>query len=183
MKRKNIASILTLALFILSLAVSALAAPGDALIFDREWKEQNISENANMKDMVIAGDTLYVLFNTRLYSYQLGAEEPTLLVDFLPGKEGRNLQASSQRDQMKAELGDKASLLISKLLLWQNQLYGLNLTTWQMVPLQLGTGVFELEKAIQLPFRDDLWAEEKGLDNEDWIEKEILALWDDELFL
>ena len=159
------------------------AAPEARVVFTPRWVEQNILAYEPLLDIVYDGQQFVALFPTRIYTYALGDDTPALAMDFLPGKEGRNLQASSQRDQVKAELGDKASLLISKLLLWQNQLYGLNLTTWQMVPLQLGTGVFELEKAIQLPFRDDLWAEEKGLDNEDWIEKEILALWDDELFL
>ena len=180
MNKKSILTMLLVVILLGALPLSSLAAPGDILLFDREWIKENIADGMNMRDAVVTNDKIYGLFNTRVYEYQLNAEEPTLLVDFLPGKEKEYYYFNTYQEAQE-KLGEEAYTYIEQLFTWKEQLYGLNMLTGQAFLLDTTKGEMVKENPIALDWDIEIIAQ--ALEEQNSVDRTICGPVGDELFM
>ncbi len=148
MKKRLFILLLAFSLFLGSIPM-ALAAPGDATVFDRQQVEETVGNQAYIQDVALMGNTLYFLFQTQLYKYALGDEKPVLVTTFLPDEEEGPLWFEDFK-AAKAKLGDKAELFFQNLLVDGDTLYGYNTLSGMAYPIDTATGQVSLDKPLEV---------------------------------
>ncbi|NLB91326.1 MAG: hypothetical protein GX786_08950, partial [Clostridiales bacterium] len=161
MKKRAISLIMVIVL-LLGIAGNAFAAPGDKTIFTQEGLADFLgSEHTNIEDVAVEGDQLYILFQTRLYHYQLGAEEPVFLLEFAPLEAEGRLGSYLSIEDVKKQLDGEVEGLIHQLFIWQEQLYGLNKYTGKAFPIDLEKKEIRFDQPLSV---ENLYPIEEGED-------------------
>ena len=131
-------------LTILVIAAGALAAPGDAMLFTEEQRNELGIEIYSSPTLAAVGETLYTLWGTEIYSWQPGQEQPA--------KVASGLEAGyyATYEEAVAQIGDKADTVITGLAGEGNTLYGLNRLNGKLFPLTFQDGKAVLGTPMQL---------------------------------
>lgn len=131
-------------LLALTFGTQALAAPGDATFFtEAQRREMGLS---NYNRPIIAGidGTLYILFGGSIYTYKAGQESPQQLVS------GLEADRFSTYTEAQSRLGEKADMLIYRLLSAGDTMYGLNTLNGKLFPLTFADGKVSYGTPVQL---------------------------------
>jgi hypothetical protein len=128
------ATALLCALCILCFTAAALAAPGDAYLFSDDARNEMGITNYNTPTMAAIGDTVYTLWGSELYTWQIGADAPVKLVSDIP------FGYYSTWEDAQATLGDDAEKLITVLVSDGSTLYGFNSLNGLLYPLTFADG-------------------------------------------
>ncbi len=124
-------------LAILVIAVGALAAPGDAMLFTEEQRNELGIEIYSSPTLAAVGETLYTLWGPEIYSWQPGQEKPVKVAS------GLDTGYYATYEDAVRQMGDKADTVIAGLVSDGNTLYGLNRLNGKLFPL-----IFQDEKAV-----------------------------------
>ena len=131
-------------LLILVLTVGALAAPGDAVLFTEEQRNEMGIQMYSNPTMAAVGDILYTLWGSEIYSYTLGQESPVKVAA------GLDSGYYATYEEAVAQVGDKADALIANLVSDGATLYGLNRLNGKLFPLTFQDGKAVLGTPVQL---------------------------------
>lgn len=124
-------------ILMICLAIGALAAPGDAMLFTEEQRKELGIEAYSSTTLAAAGETLYTLWGPEIYSWQPGQEKPVKVAS------GLESGYYATYEEAVAQIGDKADTLISTLVGDGDTLYGLNRLNGKLFPL-----TFQDEKVV-----------------------------------
>lgn len=171
MKKKWTALLLLFSL-LLTIFTPGLAQESVTL-FDGETTAALFNQEKSIEDVVMEGNTLYILFNTGIYSYTLGNGEPKEIIKTLSPEKTGELWFSTFEEAQKKLGEEDAEKLISALFFWQGKLFGLNLLAQKAIPADLEKGVFLFEEAIELPLYENM---------DDFYSLRIKGVLEDQLF-
>ncbi len=170
---KKVTSFILLLMILASLLPSAMAAPGDAVLFTEDQRKELGIEMYYTPSIAVVGDTVYTLWGTEIYAWQLGQETPV--------KVSSNLEASfySTYEDAKAQLGDKADTLISSLVGSNDTVYGLNRLTGKLFPLTFDQGKVVFGSPISL----DWTSMEVAMDSYTYVKEAYrMSIYDNKLY-
>lgn len=141
--KKNTA-LFCLCLTLFSLMPIALAAPGDAMLFTEDQRNEWGIESYVSSTMASIGDTVYILCGKEIYAFTAGQEKPVLAAAGLESGYYANY------DEAKSILGDKADTLIYCLVSSKDTVYGLNWLNGKLFPLTFSNGNALFGTPVQL---------------------------------
>ncbi len=143
---KKVLAILIVLTLMVSLLTSALAAPGDAVLFQQVDNEFN---DSRVVSLTAIEDTLYLLTYNGLYVWKAGDTEPKLLSDkVIPQYASGQWEELSKEEQEQFE--NSASVLLSS----EGKLYGLNTIKGSLIQLDVTTNGINISEAAQLDWKD-----------------------------
>ncbi len=122
---------------ILVIAAGALAAPGDAMLFTEEQRNEMGIKGYSSPTLAAVGDTLYSLWGSEIYAFVPGQEKPVKVASGLESGYYATLEEAT------SQIGDKADTMIANLVSDGNTLYGLNRLNGKLFPL-----TFQDDKAV-----------------------------------
>jgi hypothetical protein len=141
---KRMTALLCLCLTLFSLIPLALAAPGNAMLFTEDQRNEWGIESYVSSTMASIGDTVYILCGKEIYAFTAGQEKPVLAAA------GLESGYYASYDEAKSILGDKADTLIYALVSSKDMVYGLNWLNGKLFPLTFDNGNAVLGTPIQL---------------------------------
>ena len=142
MKKATVLMCLCLTLF--TLMPLALAAPGDAMLFTEDQRNEWGIKSYVSSTMASIEDTVYILCGKEIYSYMAGQEKPIKVAA------GLEYGYYANYEEAKSILNDKADTMIYALVSSKDTIYGLNWLNGKLFPLTFDNGNAVLGTPIQL---------------------------------
>jgi len=143
---KKLLTLLTVLTLMASMQTGALAAPGDAVLFQQVGNEFN---DSRVVSLAAIDDTLYLLTHNGVYAWKAGDAEPKLITDkALPQ------YASGQWEELSIEDQKQFQNSVSVLLSSEGKLYGLNTVKGSLLQLDVTADGVNISEAAQLDWKD-----------------------------
>lgn len=155
MKKLTLLCILTLALSLL--ALPALAAPGDATVF-----QADSSNGSGLVSSVAAWEgTFYIVKNDQLYTWHVGDEAPVMLAE------------SMREYETGGDDGIVSSL--ANVYIQDGKLYTIDKSNGLLMPLKIENGEASAEKIVKLDYTDLTYTESWG--GEEYVYPRTMTSW------
>ena len=141
---KKLTVLLCLLSVLCLLAPAVLAAPGDAYLFTEAQRKELDIRMYDTPTMAVAGSTIYTLWGSDIYAYEIGSTEPTKVASDIPFAYYDSWESAYD------DMGDEANGMIKALVSSDSTVYGLNTLNGKLFPLTFADGKAVLGTPIEL---------------------------------